>query len=257
MESEQREGDTEPPRARRVSVRDRVVLGAMAVVVVTAAIVGGLAVRSQHTSDAAALARPPGIPASVSTAQADLMALSPVPSRSAPDFQLTDQNGKTFTLSSLRGRVVVLGFSDPHCTDVCPIVSQETVDAFHDLGPAASNVVFLSVNVNPYVTGVADMATYTRKHGLTTVPTWHFLTGSVSELRAIWHDYSIDVDAPSPTADVQHTDALYFIDPEGRERFLATPMVDHTADGTSYLPADQLTAWGQGMALVSQRLIGD
>ena len=249
--------EPDPPtrgaRARRVSPRDRVLLALLAVVVMTAAVLGGLALRTRN-SDALALIRPSGIPATVTTAQANLMALSPVPTRPAPDFHFTDQDGRSVTLSGLRGHVVVLSFTDPHCTDVCPIVSQETVDAYHDLAGAASKVVFLSVNVNPYVTTVANMATYSDAHHLSSLPSWHFLTGSVPDLQAAWHAYGIEVSAPDPTADVQHTDALYFIDPQGHERFVASPMVDHRADGSSYLPADQLASWGQGIAAVSRHL---
>ncbi|MGC8481873.1 MAG: peroxiredoxin family protein, partial [Acidimicrobiales bacterium] len=38
----------------------------------------------------------------------------------APLFTLTDQNGKTFSLSSLQGKVVFLTFLDPVCTTDCP-----------------------------------------------------------------------------------------------------------------------------------------
>ncbi len=250
---------SEPPEtpagtARRIRPRDRALLALLAVVVLAAAVFGGLALRRTHTGAALDLIRPSGIPATISTPQANLMALSPVPTRTAPDFRLTDQNGRSLSLSSLRGHVVVLGFSDPHCTDVCPIVSQETVDAYRDLGSSAANVVFVSVNVNPYVTGEPDMAAYTHKHGLSSVPSWHFVTGSVSDLRAVWSAYGIEVDAPNATTDVQHTDALYFIDPQGQERYLATPTVAHDAQGHAYLKADQLTSWGQGIALVSQDL---
>jgi cytochrome oxidase Cu insertion factor (SCO1/SenC/PrrC family) len=232
-----------------------VLLALLAAVVLTAAVYGGLAVRGHTNSAAVVLSRPSGIPATVTTEQAYLMALSPIPSRPAPDFTLTDQNGRTFSLSSLRGHVVVLGFSDPHCTDVCPIVSQETVDAYHDLGGAASNVVFVTVNVNPYVAGVSDMASYTSKHQLDTVPSFHFVTGAVGDLQAVWKAYGIEVDAPSPTADVEHTDDLYFIDPQGHERYIASPSVDHTAKGVAYLPAGPLASWGQGIARVSQNLV--
>ncbi len=54
--------------------------------------------------------------------------------------------------------------------------------------------------------------------------------------------------------DVQHTSAVYFIDPQGRERFLASPEVDHTKSGASYLPASQQIAWGHGIALVARQL---
>ena len=83
---------------------------------------------------------------------------------------------------------------------------------------------------------------------------WHFLTGSYPSLRAVWQAYQIEVDAPGPDADVIHSSQMYFIDPQGRERFLASPMADHTTSGSSYLPASQLASWGQGIALVARHL---
>ncbi|HVA09950.1 MAG TPA: redoxin domain-containing protein, partial [Acidimicrobiales bacterium] len=99
-----------------------------------------------------------GIPSSISTPLATLMFLSPLPAKPAPEFTLADQNGHTMSLSDFRGHAVVLEFMDSHCTDICPIVSQEFVDAYHDLGSAASHVVFLAVNVNRYHLKVAEVA---------------------------------------------------------------------------------------------------
>ena len=62
------------------------------------------------------------------------MELSPVPVRPAPGFILTDQDGRVLPLSAFHGKVVVLEFMDPHCTDICPIVSAECTDAYRDLG---------------------------------------------------------------------------------------------------------------------------
>jgi cytochrome oxidase Cu insertion factor (SCO1/SenC/PrrC family) len=108
-----------------------------------------LLVRHQEQQVSLAAIRPSGIPASVSTSLANLMGLTPVPGRAAPAFSLTDQDGHTLTLASFRGHPVVLEFMDPHCVDICPIVSQEFIDAYHDLGGAASRAVFVAVNVNP------------------------------------------------------------------------------------------------------------
>jgi cytochrome oxidase Cu insertion factor (SCO1/SenC/PrrC family) len=200
------------------------------------------------------LARPSGIPASVSDAQINLMGLSPVPARVAPGFTLTDQDGRALSLSALRGKVVVLEFMDPHCTDICPIVSQENVDAYRDLGAQAAKVVFAAVNVNQYHAAVADMLAYSREQRLITIPGWHFLTGPVPDLRKVWDGYEIAVQAPGPDADIVHTSAVYFIDPAGRERFIAAPMADHASSGASYLPAGQIAAWGQGIAQVARAL---
>jgi cytochrome oxidase Cu insertion factor (SCO1/SenC/PrrC family) len=200
--------------------------------------------------------RPSGIPASVTDSQINLMGLAPVPGQQAPGFTLTDQNGRTLSLASLRGKVVVLEFMDPHCTDICPIVSAEYVDAYHDLGAAAGKVVFAAVNVNQYHAKVSEMMAYSREQQLVTIPGWHFFTGQVPALRAVWHGYNVSVEAPSPNADIVHTSVIYFIGPDGRERFIASPMADHTSQGTSYLPAGQLTAWGAGIAQVARVLAG-
>jgi cytochrome oxidase Cu insertion factor (SCO1/SenC/PrrC family) len=230
-----------------------VVIAAAAAVLIVAASAGYAVIRVRQHQEAPGR-RVSGIPASVSTSLANLMQLSPVPATSAPGFALTDQDGQTMSLASLRGRVVVLEFMDPHCTDICPIVSQEFIDAYRDLGASAPHVVFLAVNVNRYHLQVADVAAFSSEQRLTKIPAWHFLTGSYPSLQAVWHAYQIEVDAPGPDADVIHSSQTYFIDPQGRERFLASPMADHAASGSSYLPADQLASWGQGIALVARHL---
>jgi cytochrome oxidase Cu insertion factor (SCO1/SenC/PrrC family) len=176
----------------------------------------------------------------VSTQLAALMQLSPVPPQAAPGFTLADQHGRTLSLASLRGHAVVLEFMDPHCTDICPIVSGEFIDAYHDLGAAAARATFVAVNVNPYYRSTGAMAAYTREHGLDTLPSWHFLTGTLASLRAVWRAYGIVVEAPSRNADVIHPSEMFFIDPAGRERYVAVPADDHTAADNSYLPAGQL-----------------
>ena len=202
------------------------------------------------------LLRPTGIPGNISTSLANLMALSPVPGVRAPGFTLTDQRGHTMSLASLRGKVVVLEFMDPHCTDICPIVSQEFVDAYHELAAQQSKIVFAAINVNQYHASVRDMAAYSAQHQMSTIPGWHFFTGPLPALKTAWRDYNIQVEAPNPNADIVHTSAVYFIDARGAERYLATPMVDHTASGTAYLPPAQIAAWAGGIARLAKDMAG-
>ena len=196
--------------------------------------------------------RTTGIPKTVSTELANMMQLSPVPLRKAPGFTLTDQSGHPVSLASLHGHPVVLTFMDPHCTDICPLVSREFVNAYKDLGAAGRNVVFIAVNVNPYHHSAADVAHYSNAEGLSSIPTWHFVTGSVRSMHTVWDNYQVQVQAPNPDADVIHTSLVYFIDPQGKERYVAAPMVDHTKKGTAYLPPGQLAEWGRGIALVTR-----
>lgn len=240
------DGAARPRRPARLLIAAGLALVLVAAVVISAAY---LAARPGPGA-----AREYGIPASVSTSLSNLMQLSTLPARQSPGFTLTDQAGRTMSLSSFRGKVVVLQFMDPHCTDICPIVSDEFVRAYHDLGPLASRVVFAAVNVNQYHTAVTDVAAFSREQQLSSVPVWHFFTGPVPALQAVWRAYNIQVQAPNPNADIVHTSAAYFLDPNGRQRYLATPEVDHTRSGKSYLPAGQLAAWGRGIALVARSL---
>ena len=241
----------ETPTANRHRGRRLLAVGLAAVVIAAAAAATAIGVATGHGNQPQ---RPSGIPASVSDSQVNLMDLAPLPATAAPGFTLTDQQGRTLSLADLQGKVVVLEFMDPHCTDICPIVSAEYVDAYHDLGSLASKVVFAAINVNQYHAGVADMMAYSREQRLITIPDWHFFTGTVPALRAAWSGYNVSVEAPSPNADIVHSSLVYFIDPSGRERFLASPQVDHNASGGSFLPADQISAWGQGIAQVAKVL---
>jgi cytochrome oxidase Cu insertion factor (SCO1/SenC/PrrC family) len=230
---------------------------ACAVAVILVAGLLTVVVAGRRHDDTATLTgqRPTGIPASVSLPAINLMGLSPVPAKAAPGFRLTDQYGRTLALSSLRGKVVVLNFMDPHCTDICPLVSQEFVDAQHDLGKAAGQVVFAAVNVNQFFNRVSDVAAFSNEHQLSSIPSWHFFTGPLNSLQAAWRDYDVAVTAPDPNADIVHTSVMYFIGPDGRERYIAVPMDDHTTSGAAYLPAGQITDWGRDIAQVADTLV--
>lgn len=240
--------------SRKREVSTRLLVSAIGVAVFATALFGFVLVHHlDHRSPQQTL-RASGIPSSIPTPLANLMELSPVPNRPAPNFSLVDQNHQTLSLASFKGHSLVLEFMDSHCVDICPIVSQEFVNAYHDLGKSASGVVFIGVNVNPFHTSVSDVASFSREHQLTSIPTWHFFTGPTSKLKTVWHDYGVLVVAHNPKADVIHTSIVFFIDPQGRERFIGAPTDQHTAKGTAFLPGNQLTLWGHGIADVARQM---
>ena len=129
----------------------------------------------------------------------------------APDFTLTDQFGRRVSLSSFRGRPVVLAFNDSECTTVCPLTTTEMVDAKQLLGPAGSRVALLGIDANPTATAVKDVRAYSEAHEM--MAEWQFLTSSLPQLRSVWHAYHIDVQIERGAID--HTPALYLIDAHG------------------------------------------
>jgi cytochrome oxidase Cu insertion factor (SCO1/SenC/PrrC family)/thiol-disulfide isomerase/thioredoxin len=133
-------------------------------------------------------------------------------SGTAPDFRLTDQFDRPVSLSSFRGKVVILAFNDSECTTICPLTTTAMVDAKAMLGSAASRVQLLGIDANPSATSVADVRAYSEVHGM--VHQWQFLTGSLGALKEVWKAYKIDVAIEQ--GEVDHTPALFVVDPEGR-----------------------------------------
>jgi cytochrome oxidase Cu insertion factor (SCO1/SenC/PrrC family) len=140
----------------------------------------------------------------------------------APGFTLVDQQGQTTTLQQFRGKVVVLTFIDPVCTQLCPLATRSMVGALEILGPAAaSQVQLLGIDANPLKTKVSDIAGYTRTHELE--GRWRFLTGTRAQLESVWKDYHIFVAVENN--DIEHTAVTMLIDGNGTERTVfSTPM---------------------------------
>lgn len=172
-----------------------------------------------------------------------LMTADTLDGRTAPDFLLTDQQGQKVRLSDFRGKTVVLEFMDPRCTDICPIVSQEIIDANRDSSRVPTNVEFVAVNVNQYHESLQDMRSFTAAHGLNQLHNWHFVTGNTKQLQAVWAAYGISV-VPNPSGDVQHSSYMYFINSAGQERYIANP---DNAKAT-------IGEWGQGIAYFATKI---
>jgi cytochrome oxidase Cu insertion factor (SCO1/SenC/PrrC family) len=136
----------------------------------------------------------------------------------APDFQLTDQNGRTVSLASLRGKVVLMTFLDPVCTTDCPLIAQEFKQAGQMLGSADSKVELVAIVANPTYRAVAFTRAFDRQEGLSVVPNWLFLTGSLSQLGQVWRQYGITVADLPAGAMADHNDLAVVIDRSGQIR---------------------------------------
>jgi cytochrome oxidase Cu insertion factor (SCO1/SenC/PrrC family)/thiol-disulfide isomerase/thioredoxin len=152
---------------------------------------------------------------------------SPLPARPAPGFTLFDQVGHPVSLRSFRGKVTLLDFNDSECTTICPLTTTAMLDAKRMLGPAAEQVQLLGVDANPKATAIDDVLSYTQLHGLT--GKWQFLTGSLAQLRHVWHAYGIQ--ASIQRGLISHTPALYVIDRQGRLRSLYMTQQSYAAVG--------------------------
>jgi cytochrome c biogenesis protein CcmG/thiol:disulfide interchange protein DsbE len=145
----------------------------------------------------------------------------------APAFTLSDESGRVISLSAYRGKVVFLDFNDSECTTICPLTTTAMRDAQQMLGPAGAQVQLLGVDANPKATSIADVLSYSQLHGM--LGHWHFLTGSLPQLRRVWGDYHVQADIERGL--IEHTPALYVIDPQGRLRKVYVTQQSYSAVG--------------------------
>lgn len=149
----------------------------------------------------------------------------------APDFQLTNAQGKPVSLGQFRGKAVALAFYDPRCSGVCPPVPAILKDVQRELGPRVSpQVVWLIVNTNPLPGPTSPPASLPGQ----------FLSGPLPLLYAVWQSYHIDVAVEGGR--VAYTAAIYLIDGQGLERYLFPVSSEASASERATAISRQLSA---------------
>lgn len=100
----------------------------------------------------------------------------------AADFTLTDQDGQSFTLSSLRGKVVLLDFIFTHCPGPCPLLSLKFSQLQKQLGDRfGTDVILLSVTIDPRHDTPEVLRDYAKRYEAN-LSGWKFLTGATKDI---------------------------------------------------------------------------
>lgn len=94
------------------------------------------------------------------------------------DFSLTDQQGRTITLASLKGKVWVADFFFTSCQGACPIMTGQMAKLKRNLG--AKGLHLLSISVDPAVDTVEKLADYAKQFDAK--DEWLFVTGEKSKI---------------------------------------------------------------------------
>ena len=147
------------------------------------------------------------------------------PPAPAAEIRLEDFNGRSFTLSSLRGKVVVLYFGYTNCPDECPLTMAHLKLASDQLGNDAKDLRVVMISTDPKRDNADAMKAFLAKFS----PDFIGLVGTPDDLAKVWRDYGVTVEDGGET----HSYFIYVIDPTGnfRETFLpdSTP-ADMAAD---------------------------
>jgi protein SCO1/2 len=204
------------------------------------------------TAPRPAASLPAGGSGQLSASLTAFMGLTDLRVTPAPEYTLTDQAGQPYPLVSQTGKVVVLTFFNGSCNDICPIVAAEIRDADADLGADAAKVSFVTVDTDPSALAVSSLSGAQAELG--GLANWHIVTGPLSTMNAVWKSYGISISVVRHTGVEAHNNAVYFIDPQGRERYRSTPFANETRTGLYSLPSDDVTRWGSGIATFAAKL---
>jgi len=172
----------------------------------------------------------------------------------APAYTLTNQLGEKVSSSAFAGKVQVVTFLFPYCTDYCPLIAAHLVGLEQALEAAglAGRVQLVAFNVDPAHTGPQVMADFMHQYGWDPHDTrWQYLTGTPDEVRrVVTGGFHVDYEqvpesladaqaekaekqglynpppqvsnalaaAARPDYDVTHNDSMILVDPQGRVR---------------------------------------
>ncbi|HKW44294.1 MAG TPA: SCO family protein [Candidatus Eremiobacteraceae bacterium] len=142
--------------------------------------------------------------------------------KAAPDFHLVDQHRKSFSLSGLRGRAVVLFFGYTHCPDICPTTLATIAGAMRRLGPgAAGRIQVAFVTDDPARDSPETLGKFTSLFD----PSFLGLSGTGAQLSPIYKAYHVWFQRlPNPGSAagylLAHSSIIYMIDRDGTMRFI-------------------------------------
>ncbi len=136
--------------------------------------------------------------------------------RPAPGFRLVSQAGRPVSLASLHGRVTLLTFLDPTCSD-CSIIARELRAADTMLGGSGRRVEIVAIAATATHLDPAFIRAFDQQVGMSVVANWMFLTGNVSQLQQVWTRY--EAVAPNMMSGMTvHSSVAFIIDGAGRIR---------------------------------------
>jgi protein SCO1/2 len=110
--------------------------------------------------------------------------LNPTP---LADFQLTDQYGREFNLSSVRGKPIFLFFGYSNCPDICPLVLLKYSYVLNNLGDRANDIAFIFITQDPWRDTPETLKTWAGRFDNRIIA----LTGSPDQLESVWKKYNV------------------------------------------------------------------
>lgn len=131
------------------------------------------------------------------------------------DTKLVDQNGNTVSLTSLKGKPLVVDFIYTSCPGPCLMETAKLANVALRLGnDLGSKVTIVSISVDPEHDGPKQLLDYSRQQGADEKG-WYFLTGGPAEIDQALSGFKLSRQI-EPDGSVGHLVDMMLIGPDGR-----------------------------------------
>ncbi|MDD7913614.1 SCO family protein [Polaribacter ponticola] len=97
-----------------------------------------------------------------------------------PDFEFTNQEGKTITNNTYKGKVFVVEFFFSTCPTICPIMNQKML-TIQDSFFGNPEFGIASISITPEIDTPDTLKDYAKSNGITH-KNWHLLTGKSEKI---------------------------------------------------------------------------
>ncbi|ATL46383.1 electron transport protein SCO1/SenC [Chitinophaga caeni] len=141
------------------------------------------------------------------------------PGHEVQGFSFVNQEGKTITKDSVKGKFYVAEYFFTTCTGICPRMN-ENMEKVYEAYKDDPNFRILSHTVDPEYDSVPILKAYAEKHHAD-AKNWWFLTGSKKMLYKLAREsYLVDDGHYTGDEDFVHTQWFALVDGKGRIRGL-------------------------------------
>jgi cytochrome oxidase Cu insertion factor (SCO1/SenC/PrrC family) len=157
------------------------------------------------------------LPASADTGKPVPPALTAPPASGRVDYlpalHLTDQYGKPVSLSSFKGKPVLIGFIHTSCKGVCELMTAKMKQVAQTLGAQFnSSVAMVSITTDPAKDNPAQLLKYAKAQGVD-AEGFTFLTGKTGQIERLLALFDVPEDGPDEAT--THVLDLFLISPDG------------------------------------------
>lgn len=129
-----------------------------------------------------------------------------------PEFTYTDQDGQSFGLNNMRGKISIVDFIFTNCRMACPMMATQ-MKLLYDRYAGSGDVQFVSISVDPERDSIPRLREYADELGVVDKQ-WIFLRADIDSVRQLAEQgFMVSGDFPGG-----HSTKFILVDPKGRIR---------------------------------------